>query len=86
MNEVIEVTIRWDWDGLSLVTPSGPVIDITVSNIDTAPWTALFPNKSKGDKTFSIPATSSQTYSGGVLNTMGLSDAMAVTGFILSRG
>lgn len=86
MYEVIEIRVRWDWDGLSLTNPTGPVVDIFVSNVDTMPWTATLPNKNKGEKTVVIPAGSANTYSGGVLNNMGLSDVLNASGVTLSRG
>lgn len=85
MYEVIEVTIRWDWDGVSTEAPDGAVVDIFVSNIDTADWIATFPGKTKGGQTFVITAGSSQTYSGGALNNLGLSSLPAASGLTLVR-
>lgn len=82
---VVSVVIRWDWDGTSTAPYEGSVVDVSVSNTDTTAWTATFPYR-QGEKTLVIAAGSSRTYSGGQLNSLGMSAISAARGALLVRG
>jgi hypothetical protein len=75
-NATVIVTVVWDWDGVprSVSHPeyTGSVISIRVQNVGTVTWYAKLPRKTKGTRSVTIAAGMDQTYSGGVLNSMGL--------------
>lgn len=72
-NGNVEVTIRWNWDGVS-VRPDcdGPVIDIRVVNTSQIAYYANLPAKKKALRNVAIPPGTDVTLSGQQLKLAGL--------------
>lgn len=80
-NGNVVVTIRWDWDGVS-VRPDcdGPLIDVHVVNHSLVTYYANLPGKKKGARNIAIPPGTDTTYSRNQLRQVGLDNYVDVVG------
>ena len=87
-NATVIVTVTWDWDGVprSATHPeyTGNIISIRVQNLGAVAWYAQIPGKKKGSKTVTLTPGMDQTWSGGVLSSMGLDVITTITDLTLS--
>lgn len=71
-NARVRFAVRWSWDGVSTWPDcTGPVVDVTLTNISPHAWQAQFP-LGRAAKTRTIAAGASRVFTGTQLATIGL--------------